>query len=140
MQPSAAMAVTEQQRRARALAMLRTLHGESERVRAGRRRIQWCSIDVIVKQPADVNVLAYAVDQGWIAIAPNGQSVRVNSKAAVWSLSKGAEKGTLEFVPSGSGGNIGGHTERHAKKAGERRSGSDPPPERHEPRRSTFSW
>ena len=73
-QPSAAMAVTEQQRRARALAMLRTLHGESERVRAGRRRIQWCSIDVIVKQPADVDVLAYAVDQGWIAIAPNGQT------------------------------------------------------------------
>jgi hypothetical protein len=31
-------------------------------VRAGRRRIQWCSIDVIVKQPADVDVLAYAVD------------------------------------------------------------------------------
>src|SRR5215831_15187918 len=78
MAPSPAMAVTEQQRRTRALAMLRTLHGESERVRAGRRRIQWCSIDVIVKQPADSEVLAYAVDQGWIAIAPNGQ--------ACWSI------------------------------------------------------
>jgi len=60
--------------------MVRTLYGESERVRAGRRRIQWCSIDVIVKQSADVEVLAYAVDQGWIAVAPNGQHVRVNDK------------------------------------------------------------
>jgi hypothetical protein len=60
--------------------MVRTLYGESERVRAGRRRIQWCSIDVIVKQPADVDVLAYAVDQGWIAVAPDGQSVLVNEK------------------------------------------------------------
>jgi len=55
--------------------MVRTLQGESERVRCGRRRIQWCSIDVIVKQAADVHVLGYAVDLGWIDIAPGGLSV-----------------------------------------------------------------
>ena len=74
------ISATASGRRTRALAMVRTLYSESERVRAGRRRIQWCSIDVIVKQPADVDVLAYAVDQGWIAFAPGGQSVRVNDK------------------------------------------------------------
>jgi hypothetical protein len=60
--------------------MVRTLYRESERVRAGRRQVPWCSIDVIVMQPADVDVLAYAVDEGWIAVAPGGQSVRVNEK------------------------------------------------------------
>jgi hypothetical protein len=30
--------------------------------------------------PVQQDVMAYAVDQGWIAVAPNGQSVRVNEK------------------------------------------------------------
>jgi hypothetical protein len=68
-------------KRTRALAMVRSLHAEGEKAR--RRRVRfWNSVDVIVKQASDADVLSYAVDQGWIELAPGGHSVRVTAKGA----------------------------------------------------------
>jgi len=55
--------------------MLRKLYKETERVRAGRAAPSWCSIDVIVRRPEDVDVLAFAVDQKWIEVSPDAHSV-----------------------------------------------------------------
>ena len=53
--------------RAAALAMVHKLHWE--RVRAGQRRIQWVSSDVIDERPEDVDELTCPVEHGWIAVA-----------------------------------------------------------------------
>jgi hypothetical protein len=68
-------------KRTRALAMVRRLHAEGARG-GGFSRLKWASLDVIVKQASEVDVLSYAVDQGWIALAPGGHSVRVTAKGA----------------------------------------------------------
>ena len=53
--------------------MVHKLHWE--RVRAGRRQVQWVSVDLIIEQPEDADALDYAVEHGWIALAPDRQSV-----------------------------------------------------------------
>ena len=60
--------------RAAALAMVHKLHWE--RLRAGQRRIQWVSSDVIVERPEDVEELTYAVEHGRIAVAPERDAHR----------------------------------------------------------------
>jgi hypothetical protein len=72
---------------ARALAMVHQLRWE--RVRAGQRQIQWISIDVIVARREDVDALAYAVEHGWIAVAPDRQTVTLTAAGMVqWLLGK----------------------------------------------------
>jgi hypothetical protein len=52
-------------RRARARVIVRLLHKAT-----GGDVMQWRLVDVIVKRRADLDVLAYAVEQGWIEVAP----------------------------------------------------------------------
>jgi hypothetical protein len=73
--------------RAAALAMVHKLHWE--RVRAGRRRIQWVSIDAIVERHEDVDALAYAVEHGWIAVEPGRQSVTLTDAGSRLATAKG---------------------------------------------------
>ena len=68
-------------KRTRALAMVRRLHAEGVRG-SGFSRLKWSSVDVIVKQASEADVLSYAIDQGWIALAPGGERVRVTAKGA----------------------------------------------------------
>lgn len=62
-------------RRARALVILRLLHKAT-----GGDMMQWRLVDVIVKRRADLDVLAHAVEQGWIEVAPETHSVRLTTE------------------------------------------------------------
>ena len=66
--------------RAAALAMVDKLHWEW--VRAGQRRIQWVSIEVIVERHEDDDALAYTVEHGWIAVASDRRTVTLTAAAA----------------------------------------------------------
>jgi hypothetical protein len=39
--------------------------------------IMWCPVVLIVKRPADVDVLAFAAAHGWIEVSSGADSVRV---------------------------------------------------------------
>ena len=62
-------------RRARALVILRLLHKAT-----GGDMMQWRLVDVIVKRRADLDVLAHAVEQGWIEVAPETHSVPLTTE------------------------------------------------------------
>jgi hypothetical protein len=67
-------------KRTRAIAMVRRVHAEGSR--GGFSRLGfWSSLDVIVKA-SEVDELGYAVDQGWIELAPGRHLVRVTAKGA----------------------------------------------------------
>lgn len=51
-------------RRKLALAMVRTLYAEAALNRPGRPLAWWCSASVIVRRAEDVDVLAFAIEQG----------------------------------------------------------------------------
>jgi hypothetical protein len=62
-------------KRARALAMVRALY------RASRGDgMRWSSADVIMKRPADIEVLSFAVEQHWIEMSPGTHSVRLTAE------------------------------------------------------------
>jgi hypothetical protein len=64
----------------RAIAIVRRLHAEGSR--GGFSRLGfWSSLDLVVKA-SEVDELRYAVDQGWIELAPSGHLVRVTAKGA----------------------------------------------------------
>jgi hypothetical protein len=42
--------------------------------------MQWCSVDEIVKSAADVDVLAFIMEQGWVTLAPGGHSVKFTAE------------------------------------------------------------
>jgi hypothetical protein len=60
--------------------MVRKLHRDCEAVRRGRSLIMWCPLGMIVKRPADADVLAFAVARGWIELSPGADSVRVTAE------------------------------------------------------------
>jgi hypothetical protein len=60
-------------KRTRALAMVRTL--DSEAVRGGGGLIMWCPIDMLVKRPADIDVLAFAAARDWKEAANGGDRI-----------------------------------------------------------------
>jgi hypothetical protein len=62
-------------KRKQALAMVRRLN---KAMRGDMMR--WCSIDVIVQRLADVDVFAFAVEQGWIEASPGVHSVRLTAE------------------------------------------------------------
>ena len=66
--------------RERALAMVRKLHRDCEAVRRGRSLAMWCPVGVIVKRPADADVLAFAVARGWLELSPDAHSVGVTAE------------------------------------------------------------
>jgi hypothetical protein len=59
--------------------MVRGLHRNTEAVR---RSLMWCPVRMIVKRPADVDVLAFAVARGWLESSPDAQSVRVTDEGS----------------------------------------------------------
>ena len=62
-------------KRTRALALTRKLY------RAARGEMMWWrAVDMIVKRPAEVEVLAYAVEQGWLIVSSDGYSVRLTAQ------------------------------------------------------------
>ena len=74
------MAAQRATRRERALAMVRKLHRDSEAVGGGRSLTMWCPVRMIVKRPADLHMLAFAVARGWIELSPGARSVRVTAE------------------------------------------------------------
>jgi len=60
--------------------MVRKLHRDCEAVRRGRSLAMWCPVGVIVRRPADADVLAFAVARGWIELSPDAHSVRVTAE------------------------------------------------------------
>jgi hypothetical protein len=67
-------------KRARALAMVCRLHAEGSR--GGFSRLGfWSSLDLVVKA-SEVDELGYAIEQGWIELAPGRSLVRVTAKGA----------------------------------------------------------
>ena len=71
------MAARQATRRERALAMVRKLHRDSEAVRGGRSLIVWFPVRIVVKRPADADVLAFAVARSWLELSPGARTVRV---------------------------------------------------------------
>jgi hypothetical protein len=69
--------------------MVRNLHRDSEAERRGRALIMWCPVTVIVRRRSDVDVLAYAVERGWIALSPEGRSMRVTAEGRRAIIAKG---------------------------------------------------
>jgi hypothetical protein len=68
---------SRERKRTRALAMVRSLYSEGERMRRGRSMIAWCPLEMVVKRRTDVNVLAFAAARGWIEVSLDARSVRV---------------------------------------------------------------
>jgi hypothetical protein len=64
-----------ERKRTRALKMVRHLY------RATRGdTMRWRSVDVIMKRAADIELLAFAVEQGWIVMMPGRHSVRLTAE------------------------------------------------------------
>jgi hypothetical protein len=70
----------ESTRRKLALTMVRTLRRDTEAVR--RSLVMWCPVRMIVKRPADADVLAFAVARGWLELSPDAQNVRVTNEGS----------------------------------------------------------
>jgi hypothetical protein len=74
------VAARQSTRRKLAMAMARALHRDTEAAR--RSLAMWCPVRMIVKRPADVEVLAFAVARGWLELSPDAQSVRVTNEGS----------------------------------------------------------
>ena len=74
------MAARQSTKRKLALTMVRALHRDTEAVR--RSLAMWCPVRTIVKRPADVDVLAFAVARGWLELSPDAQSVRITNEGS----------------------------------------------------------
>ena len=74
------MAARQSTRRKQALTMVRRLYRDTDAVR--RSLVMWCPVRMIVKRPADVDVLAFAVARGWLELSPDAQSVRVTDEGS----------------------------------------------------------